>query len=108
MHRALHNPLRRVDRLNGICGIEFAAQAMAVHGRLAGSVDARPRTGYLASVRNVKCRQLRLDLLAGDLMIKVERLMGDEQRVIYQFALDWAGSEILSGRAAVVLDVLPP
>jgi predicted hotdog family 3-hydroxylacyl-ACP dehydratase len=107
-HRAERNPLRRDGRLNAICGIEFAAQAMAVHGRLAGSVGARPQAGYLASVRDMQCRQARLDLLEGDLIIKAERLMGDEQRVIYQFALDWAGGEILAGRAAVVLDVPLP
>jgi predicted hotdog family 3-hydroxylacyl-ACP dehydratase len=107
MHRAAHNPLRRAGRLNAICGIEFAAQAMAVHGRLAGGLAARPQAGYLASVRDVRCRQERLDLLAGDLIVKAERLMGDELRVIYQFAVDCAGGEILSGRAAVVLEVQP-
>lgn len=107
MHRAPNNPLRKAGRLNTICGIEFAAQAMAVHGRLAAHVDVKPRAGYLASVRDVKCRRERLDLLAGDLIITAEHLMGDEQRVIYRFAIDWAGTEILSGRAAVVLAVLP-
>jgi predicted hotdog family 3-hydroxylacyl-ACP dehydratase len=108
MHRAAHNPLRRAGRLSTICGIEFAAQAMAVHGRLAGSLDARPQAGYLASVRDIRFRHARLDLLEGDLVVKADRLMGDEERVIYQFALDWAGGEILSGRAAVVLEVLAP
>jgi predicted hotdog family 3-hydroxylacyl-ACP dehydratase len=106
-HRAEDNPLRRAGRLNAICGIEFAAQAMAVHGRLAGGVGWRPKAGYLASVRDVKCRQGRLDLLEPDLVIAAELLMGDEQRVIYQFALDCSGTEVLSGRAAVVLSVAP-
>jgi predicted hotdog family 3-hydroxylacyl-ACP dehydratase len=107
MHRAAENPLRKAGRLSGICGIEFAAQAMAVHGRLAGGVDARPQAGYLASVRDVRCMKERLDLLEGDIIVKADRLMGDEERAIYQFALEWAGDEILSGRAAVVLQVLP-
>lgn len=104
-HRAADNPLRRERGLTAICGVEFAAQAMAVHGRLAGSVDATPRSGYLASLRDVTCRAARLDTLDQDLIITAERLMGDAQRVIYRFAVHCAEIELLSGRAAVVLDV---
>jgi predicted hotdog family 3-hydroxylacyl-ACP dehydratase len=106
-HRAEDNPLRRAGRLSAICGLEFAAQAMAVHGRLSGGVSQRPQAGYLVSVRDVKCPQGRLDLLEPDLVIAAELLMGDEQRVIYQFVLDCSGNEVLSGRAAVVLAVAP-
>jgi predicted hotdog family 3-hydroxylacyl-ACP dehydratase len=102
-HRDLDNPLRRDDRLAVVCGVEFAAQAMAVHGALAGSISGRPRAGFLASIRDLVCREARLDLLAGDLVIEAERLMGDEARVIYQFALRVGEDEVLSGRAAVVL-----
>ena len=106
-HRAYDNPLRRAGRLDSICGIEFAAQAMAVHGRLAGAVDARPQAGYLASVRDVRCEISRLDLLDGELVVSAERLMGDAEQVIYQFALAVAKREILRCRAAVVL-MAPP
>jgi predicted hotdog family 3-hydroxylacyl-ACP dehydratase len=105
-HRSEHNPLRRAGRLSAVCGIEFAAQAMAVHGRLSGGVGRRPRAGYLASVRDVRCHQERLDVLESDLIVIAEHLMGDEQRVMYRFTLDCAGIEILSGRAAVVLEAL--
>jgi predicted hotdog family 3-hydroxylacyl-ACP dehydratase len=103
-HRDRDNPLRKNDRLAGVCGIEFAAQAMAVHGALAGSVAGRPRAGYLASIRDLVCRQERLDLLTDDLVIEAERLMGDDARVIYQFTLRSGDDEVLSGRAAVVLE----
>ena len=33
-HRNRANPLRAHDRLGAVCGIEYAAQAMAVHGAL--------------------------------------------------------------------------
>jgi len=99
------NPLRAGGRLPAVCGIEYAAQAMAVHGGLAVGDRARPRAGYLASVRDLVCRRERLDDLDGDLVVEAARLMGDEDRVIYQFRL-WVGEmEILSGRAAVVLDI---
>lgn len=105
-HRAADNPLRRAGRLDAICGIEFAAQAMAVHFRLAGGVERANRAGYLASLRDVTCRRDRLDLLEGELIIDARRLMGDEQGAIYHFALGCAGLEMLSGRAAVALDPL--
>jgi predicted hotdog family 3-hydroxylacyl-ACP dehydratase len=103
-HLDTANPLRAGGRLPAVCGIEYAAQAMAVHGGLAGGTRARPRTGYLASVRDMACRRERLDDLEGDLVIEAERVMGDEDRVIYEFRLSVGGAEVLSGRAAVVLD----
>lgn len=104
-HLDTGNPLRAGGRLPAVCGIEYAAQAMAVHGGLAGGARARPRAGYLASVRNMVCRRERLDDLEADLVVEAERVMGDEDRVIYEFRL-WVGdAEVLSGRAAVVLDV---
>ena len=87
-----------------MCGIEYAAQAMAVHGGLAGKIAGKPSTGYLASLRDVACLKNCLDDLPGDLIVEAERLMGDETRVIYRFTL-WVGElEVLSGRATVVLN----
>jgi predicted hotdog family 3-hydroxylacyl-ACP dehydratase len=102
-HRAEDNPLRANNMLPALCGIEYAVQAMAVHGALSGAVDGRPQAGYLASLRAVECRQNRLDDLAGDLIVDAEMLMGDESRVIYRFALRVGTVEVLGGRATVVL-----
>jgi predicted hotdog family 3-hydroxylacyl-ACP dehydratase len=102
-HRDADNPLRANGRLPAVCGIEYAAQAMAVHGGLMRG-GARPRAGYLAAVRDLACRRERLDDLDGDLVVEAERMMGDEDRVIYRFRLLAGGAEVLSGRAAVVLD----
>ena len=52
-HRQPDNPLRAAARLGAACGIEYAAQAMAVHGALLAPAGAPPRPGYLASVRSV-------------------------------------------------------
>jgi len=103
-HLDTGNPLRAEGRLPAVCGIEYAAQAMAVHGGLAGKTRGRPRAGFLASVRDVVCRRDRLDDLDGGLLVEAVRVLGDEARVIYEFRL-WVGeTEVLSGRAAVVLD----
>ncbi len=87
-----------------LCGIEYAAQAMAVHGAWGAKFDKKPRAGYLAALRDVVCRRMRLDDLIDDLTIDVEKVMGDEARVIYRFAIQAGPEEIMRGRATVVLD----
>lgn len=104
-HRDPDNPLRSRGELPALCGIEYAAQAMAVHGGLAGRVAAKPRAGYLVSVRDVVCRQRRLDNLEGDLVVDAEQLMGGARGVMYRFSISVGEAEVLSGRATVVLDV---
>lgn len=103
-HRDDGNPLRAGGMLPVLCGIEYAAQAMAVHGGLSGVVDGRPRAGFLAAVRDVRCAVRRLDDIAGDLLIEAVRQMGDAGRVVYGFVLRAGDTELLSGRATVVLD----
>lgn len=103
-HRDLSNPLRSGDRLLALCGIEYAAQAMAVHGAWDAQFDSKPRAGYLAAVRDVTCHTERLDDLNDDLIIDAERIMGDAARVIYQFSIHAGTAKIMSGRATVVLD----
>ena len=103
-HRDPANPLRLADGLPALCGIEYAAQAMAVHGGMTGGVAAKPRAGLLVGVRDVQCCVPRLDELNDTLTIEAERLMGDGANVIYHFRLQAAGAVILQGRATVVLD----
>ncbi|HIE4197177.1 MULTISPECIES: hotdog family protein [Burkholderia] len=103
-HRDPHNPLRAHGRLASVCGIEYAAQAMAVHGALLGAHEARPRAGYLASVRNVDAFVDRLDTFEQPLTVDAERISGDGRSVLYGFALRCGERVLLSGRAAVMLD----
>jgi len=98
------NPLRAEGRLGAAAGIEYAAQAMAVHGALIAGDDAPPRQGYLTSVRSVSLHVAHLDDLDGALAVHAERLSGDGNHILYQFRLDHAGRCLLEGRAAVVLD----
>lgn len=98
------NPLREAGCLPALCAIEYAAQAMAVHGGLAGAAHGKPRRGLLASLRDVDCRRPRLDDLDGELVVEAEREAGDGRRVIYRFQVRVGEVEVLNGRAAVVLD----
>ena len=103
-HSNSANPLRADGRLGAATGIEYAAQAMAVHGALIAATDAPPRQGDLTSVRSVTLHVPRLDDVAGPLDVRAERLSGDGNHILYQFSLDHAGRCLLEGRAAVVLD----
>ena len=106
-HRAADNPLALHGRLDALCGIEYAAQAMAVHGGLLAE-GPRPAAGYLASLRDVTLCVDRLDLLEDDLLTTAELLIRDGLRVIYRFDLTCAAKPVLCGRAAVVIDDRPP
>lgn len=106
-HRRADNPLRADDRLGAACGIEYAAQAMAVHGALiAGdpAINRPPRQGFLASVRGVELHVDRLDDIADDLDVEAERLSGDDNHILYRFAVRGGERLLLAGRAAVILD----
>ena len=109
-HRDAANPLRAHGRLGAACGVEYAAQAMAVHGALvgesmAGAVDnGAPRAGYLASIRSVTLHVDRLDTLDTPLLVSAERITGDANTVLYSFSVTAGDTALLSGRAVVVLD----
>lgn len=104
-HRDKNNPLIADGRLSALSAIEYAAQAMAVHGALVGAVSARPSAGYLVSVRNVVCHAPRVDHLAGDLLIEAEQKMADGKHVMYAFSLSIGAAPVLTGTATVVLDL---
>jgi predicted hotdog family 3-hydroxylacyl-ACP dehydratase len=101
-HRNADNPLRSNGRLGGVCGIEYAAQAMAVHGALLASSDCRPRAGFLVSVRGVEVHVARLDDIPETLTVSATRLMGDENNILYEFRVSAAERLLLQGRAAVI------
>ena len=103
-HCNADNPLGVNGHIPTLSAIEYAAQAMAVHGGLSGAITSRPRAGYLVSLRNVVCSVSYLDEMEGELVIEVQRLVGDAERVMYAFSLTIAEHEILSGQATVVLD----
>ncbi|MES2637667.1 MAG: 3-hydroxylacyl-ACP dehydratase [Pseudomonadota bacterium] len=104
-HRVLDNPLRAHDKLGIACGIEYAAQAMAVHGSLLAPVNsAKPKVGYLVSVRGVTMSVTRLDDIEEDLVINAVCMMASESNMLYQFTLSANDKILLEGRATVVLD----
>ena len=127
-HRDADHPLRTRSGLLAPCAIEYAAQAMALHGALIGQAAGTPATpGYLASARGVRLHVLRLDDLAleglvaadaadvadrcagrarDELRIEATRQAGNARQILYAFTVNHAGRPIADGRAAVVLNTL--
>lgn len=107
-HRDDHNPLRRGRTLEAICGLEYAAQAMAVHvGLLEGRTD-RGGVGYLGSVKRLILRAERLDEWSGDLTVRAERVFGQEESFIYTFLVLAGDRMLLEGQASIFLKSVQP
>lgn len=103
-HRSPHNPLRAHGRLAAVCGIEYAAQAMAVHGALLAQQQDRPRLGYLGSVRGASFHVGRLDDIEDELIVDVTRFGGDASTILYDFVVSAANRKLIEGRAAVIVN----
>ena len=97
-HRRADNPLRRDGRLSAICGVEYGAQAMAVHG---GLIGGKHKSGYLASLRNVFLHVDWLDDVETAISVTADLVHLDTSAFVYDFSLAGDGSELVSGRATV-------
>ena len=109
-HRDPGHPLRTRRGLLVPCAIEYAAQAMALHGALIGQNAGTPATpGFLASARGAQFHVLRLDDLAvppgaDELRIEATRQAGDASQILYTYTVHHADRLLAEGRAAVVLN----
>jgi len=104
-HHSADNPLRCAGALLSATAIEYASQAMALHGTLSAPPGTPPTPGFLASVRGVKLLVPRLDTLEGELHISAQKLAGDSTQALYAFTLhSAAGALLVEGRATVILN----
>lgn len=94
------HPLRDATGLRALCGIEYAAQAVALHAALASQGRAAP-AGLLAAVRDVTLYVDRLDDVAGPLTIRVEKLLGQDAGALYRFGVAADAGRLLDGRLSV-------
>jgi predicted hotdog family 3-hydroxylacyl-ACP dehydratase len=108
-HRDPRHPLRTSSGLLASATIEYAAQAMALHGAIrAADEGSTGGPGFLASARDVRLACWRLDDLPhadpDELVVRAERQAADTARILYAFRVRHGVQELASGRIAVVLD----
>jgi len=103
-HQDPANPLRRNGQLPAICGIEYVAQAIGIHGRLATGNQEKPVAGFLASLRDVQYSVDRLDDIDVPLDILARRLADAADSVMCEFELRAGERRLLTGRATLLLE----
>jgi predicted hotdog family 3-hydroxylacyl-ACP dehydratase len=106
-HRAPDHPLALDGVLAAVCGLEYGAQAMAIHGALLAARGARPsvrsRVGYIVAAHELSWSVARLDDLPAPLVIEARREFGSDNQVSYAFVVRAGGRDVMQGRAGVVL-----
>jgi predicted hotdog family 3-hydroxylacyl-ACP dehydratase len=104
-HRAADNPMRIGigGRLRALCGIEFAAQAMALHGALRRSPPSALRHGRVAAVRDVVVHCRYLDAVEGPLVVECRLEAAAGNAYAYLFTLNGGGEVLLRGTATVMM-----
>ena len=103
-HQSSDNPLRSHGRLGAAVAVEYAAQAMALHGSILNADLGVPaKGGRLINVRQLILHCARFDDLVSPLTVRAKRLMGDAANVIYSFEVSADSQMIATGRAGVML-----
>ena len=107
-HRAADHPLADAGTLSIVAGLEYGAQAMAIHGGLlAASAEpqrAGARHGFLVAASDLKWHVDRLDTCASPLVIEAVNELRSDNHVAYRFEIRAADATLLTGRASVLLD----
>jgi predicted hotdog family 3-hydroxylacyl-ACP dehydratase len=105
-HLDSDNPLREDGLLSSVHALEYAAQAMAVHGSLSaeqGSGDAAVKQVYVATFRNIGLMSEALDRTADtalDIQARQDGAVAGGWS--YEFSVAARGTLIASGTATVV------
>lgn len=103
-HRSPDNPLRSEGMLSSVHTVEYAAQAMAVHGALITRTGGDPLpSGVLVSLRGVKLAQPRLDTIESSLLIEARQLLNDTGNMIYSYSVSCDAGPVSSGQLAIAL-----
>ncbi len=102
-HRAPDNPLRAYGRLGAAAAVEYAAQAVAVHGALMQNPAASASGfGMLTSARRVEFAVARLDDLPEEILVCAQRLHSDAVSALYSFALQEGERLLAQGRLSLL------
>ena len=100
-HLDPENPLRSRGRLNIVSGVEYAAQAMAIHDALWSSIPCA--LGYLAAVSRIDYSIARLDTVCQPIQITAQWIFRLGQGSIYRFNITAGEDTLMTGRASVFI-----
>ncbi|TCH98011.1 hydroxymyristoyl-ACP dehydratase [Roseococcus sp. SYP-B2431] len=100
-HRDPAHPLCRDGLLPAVCGVEFALQAMALHGALTSG--APQPVGFVSSLRDLALDADRLDDVPGPLRIEATALVAEAAGFIYRFEISAGDRALIGGQAAIIL-----
>ncbi|MHA1539397.1 MAG: hypothetical protein ACTSXQ_02860 [Alphaproteobacteria bacterium] len=100
-HLDLKNPLLKEGRLRAVCGIEYGAQAIALHRSLADKKEQKE--GYLISVRGIKLYVEEINNVEKDLQITVKSVLKGSDNSIYHFAIRTENQLLIEGNATVLI-----
>jgi predicted hotdog family 3-hydroxylacyl-ACP dehydratase len=102
-HQDKQNPLRFLDHLPAVSGIEYAAQTVALHLALTGK-NTRAN-GFLASVQNCIMRVQHLDNINCPLAIACTQVHLDHSSgALYDFNISAEPGNILTGRLLIMFN----
>ncbi|MFA5628194.1 MAG: hypothetical protein WCX90_08760 [Thiohalomonadaceae bacterium] len=102
-HHLQDNPLRSAAGLAALHGVEYGAQAMAVHGGLLAQQDGRKLSaGYLAALRDVSLHSSCLDELPGALHVTARRLLADGGNLMYHIEVSNSRRTLVEARITVI------
>ena len=101
-HRDADNPLREAAGLATLAGIEYAAQAAAVHGALLRG-EMLPRSGVLAALKNVISTRPWMHEIVEDIVIEANLLHSDPAGGIFAFAVFASEERILNGQFTLMV-----
>ena len=117
-HLDINHPLLKENRLGLAIGIEYAAQASAIHSRINAEVNIQnidkhlPNVqtslapiipGKLVSVREINCFSKYLNIPKTSLIISAKQEQVSAQALIYSFLVANENQKLISGRLMIHL-----
>lgn len=105
-HLAAANPLRHDGVLPGLCALEYAAQALALHGvlnRQQRSVSGRYAEAYVVSSKRLVFPAGNLSDVGASLVIKAELIVWHEASAVYTVSISADERSLLQGDLSVML-----
>jgi predicted hotdog family 3-hydroxylacyl-ACP dehydratase len=113
MMAGTHRIGHRSDKLSSVHLVEYAAQAMAIHGTLLANRDQqsesvpRVQPGRIGALRDVKFHVAALDDLNDVVVIEARRRLANSDGLIYEFTARHHQQLLCEGRVIIALSPAP-